>query len=111
MLSKEERKEAARKFKERKPPLGVYAVRCAATGQVWVGFTQNLNASKNGIWLGLSTGAHHDKALQAEWNAHTESAFSYEVLEQLDEELSPLLVRDTLKARKQHWIERLDARG
>ena len=48
MLSKEERKEVVRKFKERKPLLGVFAVRCTATGLVWVGASRNLDATRNG---------------------------------------------------------------
>ena len=66
MLSKEERKEVVRKFKERKPLLGVFAVRCTATGRVWVGASRNLDATRNGSWFCLRNGSYHDKALQEE---------------------------------------------
>ena len=47
------RKDAARKFKARKPPCGVYAVRSTTTGQVWVGSFANLEAMRNRLWFSL----------------------------------------------------------
>jgi hypothetical protein len=66
------RKDAARKFKARKPPCGVYAVRSTTTGQVWVGSFANLEAMRNRLWFSLRQGLHRDRKLQAEWNAHGE---------------------------------------
>ena len=111
MLSKEQKKEAIHKFKERKSPLGVFAVRCAPTGRVWVGTSRNLNAARNGIWFSLRIDGHRDRALQDEWNAQGEHAFVYEVLETLEDDLSPLLLPDVLKDRKQHWMRELNAPG
>lgn len=111
MLSKEQRKEAINKFKERKPVLGVFAVRCTASGRVWVGASRNLDASKNSTWFGLRHSGHQDKGLQAEWDAFGEDAFRYEVLERLDDDVPALLVWDVLKERKQRWMTRLNAPG
>lgn len=109
MPSKESRKEAIRQFKERKPLLGAYAVRCTATGRVWVGVSKNLNATKNGTWFSLRNGSHIEKSLQNEWNAHGEAAFEYEILVGLDEEIHPLEVNDLLKEQKKNWLAQLDA--
>ena len=109
MPSKESRKETIRKFKERKSLLGAYAVRCIATGRVWVGASRNLDATKNGCWFCLRSGSHQDKSLQAEWNAQGESAFQYEILSALDEDVHPLEVEDMLKEQKKSWIARLGA--
>jgi hypothetical protein len=111
MQSKESRKEAVRKFKERKSLLGAYAVRCTVTGHVWVGVSKNLDATKNGSWFTLRNGSHREKSLQDEWNAHGESAFQYEILVGLDEEVHPLEVDDLLKEQKKIWIEQLGAQG
>jgi hypothetical protein len=111
MESKAARKAAIQKFKERKPALGVFAVRCTASGRVWVDASRNLDAAKNGTWFGLRTGGHRDKSLQQEWNAHGEAAFAYEILETLDEDLHPLAVADLLKQARRRWIEQLGARG
>lgn len=110
MLSKESRRETIRQFKEQKPARGIYAVRCTANGDAWVGGTRNLNAAKNGCWFSLRNGMHREPTLQNAWNAHGEAAFEYEIVEKLDEDVHPLEIDDRLKAAKKSWIERLKAR-
>jgi hypothetical protein len=110
MPSTSERKEAIRKFKERKVPAGIYAIRCAATGHAWVGASRNLGATHNGSWSALRTGGHRDRLLQEEWGAHGEAAFQYEILEQLADDVHPLAIPDTLKQKLAHWTARLGAR-
>ncbi len=110
MQSKAARKEAIKKFKEQKPLLGAFAVRCTATGRVWVGASRNLDATKNGSWFCLRNTSHPDRSLQEEWNAHGESAFRYEILEKLDDDLLPLAVPDLLKDSRRRWIALLGAR-
>jgi len=110
MESNTDKKEAIRKFKELKPLLGVFAVRCAASGKVWVGTSRNLDATRNGLWFGLRSGGYIDKSLQAEWNAHGEPAFQYEILETLDDDLHPLAVKDLLKEKSKPWVAQFSAR-
>ncbi|MBN9659782.1 MAG: GIY-YIG nuclease family protein [Acidobacteria bacterium] len=109
MLSSAERKEINRKYKERKPNMGIFAVRCAASGQVWVGSTRNLDAAKNSHWFALGHGSHRDRSLQEAWTAAGPAAFCYEVLEKLDEDLLPLAVADALKEKRRLWVEQLGA--
>jgi hypothetical protein len=109
MPSKESRKEIIREFKERKPLLGAYAVRCTATGRVWVGASRNLNATKNGTWFCLRNGSHMEKSLQEEWNAQGESSFEYAILDKLNEDVHPLVVEDLLKEKKNTWVAQLGA--
>ncbi len=109
MPSKESRKEAIRDFKERKTLLGAYAIRCTASEHVWVGVSRNLDATKNRCWFTLRNGLHREKSLQDEWNANGESAFHFEILVALDEEIHPLEVDDLLKEQKKHWIVQLGA--
>jgi hypothetical protein len=109
MQSKASRKESIRQFKERKPLLGAYAVRCAATGRVWVGASRNLDATKNGCWFCLRAGLHQEKLLQEEWNAQGESAFQYEILDSFDKEVNSLIVADLLKEKRNEWVARLGA--
>ncbi len=109
MPSKESRKECIRKFKEQKPLLGAYAVRCTTTGHIWVGTSRNMDATKNGCWFCLRSASHMEKSLQAEWNAQGESAFQYEILAALDEDVHPLEIDDRLKEQKRRWIAQLGA--
>lgn len=109
MESKLSRKESVRRFKEQKTLLGAYVVRCTVTGRVWVGASRNLNATRNNCWFTLRSGLHTEKSLQTEWNAQGESAFQYEILGQLDEDVHPLGVDNRLKEMKADWIARLSA--
>jgi len=109
MQSKASRRESIRQFKERKSLLGAYAVRCTATGRIWVGVSRNLDATKNGCWFCLRSGLHTEKSLQQEWNTQGESAFQYEILDALDNDVHPLEVEDLLKEKKSTWVARLGA--
>ncbi len=105
-----DRKEAKRQYKERKaPPRGICAVRCTATGRAWVGHSTNLDALQTRLWFTLRLGSHNNPGLQAEWNAHGEQVFRYEVLETLEESVTKLEEPDLLKERTRHWIAELGA--
>ena len=111
MDSKADRKEAIRKYKERKPLLGTFAVRCSATGDVWVGISRNLDATKNGLWFGLRLGTYPSPGLQQVWNAQGAERFDFEILETLKGDLSPIEIPDLLKEKKQRWMAQLGARS
>jgi len=105
------RKAAIQAFKERKTLRGVFAVRCRVTGSVWVDSAMNLEAAENRTWFCLRHGdAQMDKSIAAEFHEHGREAFSYEILETLDEDVIPMAIRDLLKDRKIHWLAQLGAR-
>jgi hypothetical protein len=104
------RKEAIKEYKARKPFRGAFALRCTATGHVWVGSSPNLDAIRNRLWFSLRQGNHQDTALQEAWNKHGAESFQYEVLEKLDDDLCPIEVSDLLKEKKLHWVAKLGAR-
>lgn len=82
-----------------------------AAGEAWVGATPNIDTHQNREWFGLRIGAHPNAAMQAAWNAHGAAAFSFEVLERIDDErLTPLGAADLLKERERHWRAALDAK-
>jgi hypothetical protein len=109
-MDKQTRRQAVRDYKERKVAVGIYAVRCAASGQLWVGVGRNLDQQQNRLWFGLKTGGHPNAALRAAWAEHGEAAFSFEVVETVDvEELSDYVRDNRLKARDAHWRTELGA--
>jgi hypothetical protein len=99
-ISKGSRKQAIDEYKNRKPRRGVFVLRCDSTGHAWVGASRDLNAARNGLWFVLRTGTNRNPELQAEWRAHGEEHFQFEVLEELDPDESPLLVNDLLEEKK-----------
>ena len=109
-MDKSARRDAIREFKERKAQRGVFALRCAATGQVWVSASRNLDQQPNSIWFGLKSGGFQNREAQAAWRTHGEDAFAFEVLEAFDDEaLSSVGRADLAKARAAHWRETLGA--
>lgn len=105
-----DRKAALRAYKAMKPRPGIYAVRHRATGRAWPGSAPNLDTTRNGLWLQLQQGRHLDRGLQAAWNLHGEAAFDYDILEVIEEEMSPLVLKETLKAKRAEWALRLGGR-
>jgi hypothetical protein len=105
------RKEAIAEYKNRKTPRGTFVVRFAEEGRAWVDATPDLDAARNGILFALRIGAHRNKDLQADWDAHGEASFRYEVLEKLEDDLPPMAWRDLLKNKKKEWVERLEGRA
>ena len=109
-MNHQSRRELVRAYKEKRTAAGVYAVRCLATGEVWVAGSRNIDAQQNGLWFGLKTGGCFNRPMQAAWTAHGEAAFAFEVLERIDDEdLTPLGRADLIKARERHWLAALGA--
>jgi len=103
------RKEAIRNYKEIKPPRGIFAVRCLANGRAWVGSSMNLHSTGNRFWFCLRQRTHPNHDLQNEWNSHGEGAFHYEVLEKLEDNVTPITSQDLLKEKQLTWQTRLAA--
>jgi len=106
------RRALVRDYKEREVRAGIYAVRCATTGEVWIGGTPDLSTRRNGVWFALRTGGHASPSLQQAWNAHGEPAFAFEVLEVIDDKgLERLGRASLLLERREHWRTTLHAEG
>lgn len=105
-MEKNRKKEILREYKERKRQEGIFAIRCAATGQAWIGSTRNLDKQKNAIWFQLRMGKHPNGSLLKAWNEAGEPAFTYEIVEEVTDE-NPLLIGSLLKERATYWREAL----
>jgi hypothetical protein len=102
------KKDAIRNYKERKQLQGVFAIRCEASGEVWVASSPNLDALQNREWFVLRSGSHRNKAMQTAWDAHGDASFRYEILEEVTDE-NPLLIPSLLKDREKRWRAELGA--
>jgi hypothetical protein len=105
----EDRKAAVSAYKERKVEGGVYAVRCPASGEVWVGGAPDLSTIQNRLWFTLRQGASPHRSLQTAWNAHGAEAFSFEIVERLDEETIGYIRNRVMKERLARWAAQLRA--
>ncbi len=108
-MREQDRKAAIAAYKKRKSVAGIYAVRCVASGETWVGRTPNLDAVQNRIWFTLRLGSHSSRGLSQAWSAHGEEGFVFEPLERLEDE-EPSHFRDgLLEERAAFWRSKLGA--
>lgn len=105
-----DRKAEIRRYKEREATAGIYAIRCTATGDAWVGATPSLDKIANRQFFTLRQGTNPNAALQAAWNRSGGDAFVLEPIEMLGEDVSALARPRVLKERLAHWLEALEAR-
>ena len=108
-MDETQRKAALSDYKERKVEAGIYAIRCAPTGQCWIGRAPDLSTIRNRLWFQLRQGEHGRPTLQHAWREHGAEAFSFEVVEAIEEAPTPYLRDKALKARLDHWREALPA--
>ena len=106
-----DRKAAIAAYKERKTAVGIYVVRCEATGQAWVGQALELEKVPNRIWFTLRQGGHRCRGLQAAWNAHGAAGLTFAECERLDEDETRYIRDALLKERLLHWQSELKAKA
>ena len=104
-----DRKAAVSAYKEREVESGIYAVRCEASDEVWVGSSPDLSKIQNRLWFTLRQGTNTHRSLQTAWNAHGAEAFSLKTVERLDAEEIGYVRDRVMKERLIHWAEQLRA--
>jgi hypothetical protein len=104
-----DRKAAIAAYRERKTVAGIYVVRCAASGETWVGQAPNLETIQNRIWFSLRHGSHPCRSLQAAWTTHGEPGLTFGECERLEDEASAYVRNALLKERMLHWLSELKA--
>ncbi|MFG1421643.1 GIY-YIG nuclease family protein [Roseixanthobacter liquoris] len=108
-MKSETRKAAVAAYRERKRVAGIYAVRCASTGECWLGRAPDLSTIENRIWFSLRQGGGSNRTLQAAWQAHGSAAFTFHEIERLDPEDNAYVRDALLKERLDHWRATLGA--
>ena len=108
-MKADDRKLAIADYKKRASVAGVFAIRCAASGEVWVGRALDLEKIQNRIWFSLRMGDHRNADLQRAWSTHGEASLSLETLERLEDEKLAYVRDALLKERLEHWRTRLNA--
>lgn len=106
-----DRKAIIAEYKERKRSAGVYAIRCPARGEIWVGSAPDITTIQNRIWFGLRHGSNTDAALKPAWLAVGETGVIFEVLEQIEDDDDVYIRGKLLLARARHWREALAAKS
>lgn len=111
-MDKQERKAAAAAWKERKAPAGIYALRCTASGECWVGRASDLEAMEKRLLFSVRMASTPHRTLLAAARTHGGAAFAFERLELFeDEDAGPELRDALLKKRADVWREELGAQA
>ena len=110
MSKSEQRKAAIAAFRGRKPRMGIYAMRCLASGAVWVGRSSDLGAIRNRTLFTLAQGTCPDRTLQDAWDRAGSDNLVFEEVELLVEELATGLQDLWLKQRLLHWVTKMNAK-
>lgn len=84
---------------------GVYAITCQPTGESYIGQSCNIEARWKSHVSYLRGGYHHNPRLGKAWNQYGESAFSFAVIEEV-QDLQHLRMRE-----KHHIACRLEEKG
>ena len=109
-MDKAERKAAVDAYKERKVAAGIYAIRCAPSGECWVGQTagclQNREPRASSACVReLTRMPRCRRRLQK----HGADAFTFEVVEEIGDIESDYVRANALKERQAHWLAELHA--
>jgi hypothetical protein len=107
-----DRSEVKRDYKEAKRPMGVYRIRNTQNDKSYVGFSIDLQARINRQKSELKFGSHRNPELLDEWKSFGESAFEFEVLDELaHEENSKANPAEELRLLTEMWIGKLEKSG
>ncbi|HHX50962.1 MAG TPA: GIY-YIG nuclease family protein [Clostridia bacterium] len=107
------RKELKAQYKQMKPDMGIFMIRCATSNKCYLEITQNLKGTINSAKFKLGAGAHPNKELQLDWQNLGESSFVIKVLENLeyDQDETKTDYREDLAILQMIWEERLSEQG
>lgn len=106
-MDSSDKKAAIAAYKNREANAGIYMLRCARSGQQWVGYTPDFDAIINRVTFSLRLGNHVSRTLQAAWNQHGQDCLVLEQIERFDPKKIP--AGEALKARLADWQQELDA--
>lgn len=108
---KKRKKELKLEAKEVKTIAGVYQIKNTKNGKIFVESLPNLK-SIEGRKFSLKYDSFMNKELQKDWNMYGEEAFTFEVLEEVDEEkLGTMDKKKYLKKLEEKWLEKLQPYG
>lgn len=108
-MKRADRKAAIAAYRKREIAAGIYAVRCVPTGATWVGQSPDLSKIQNRLWFTLRLGNSTHRSLQEAWRAEGADAFTFEILERLEDEEIDYVRARLLQERLSHWADKLQA--
>ena len=100
------KKELRAAYQARKPEMGVICFRWAATGEAFLGTSQDIPKDYNSNHFKLSMGGHPNRRMQALWNQFGPDAMDFSVLEPLSYEDPQEDHTEELELLREIWLEK-----
>lgn len=100
-MQTDRRKELRDAYKNRRPEMGVVALRCFATGERFLGTTRDASKEFNSLRAKLDGGGHPNRRLQQLWNDHGADGFAFEAADTLEYEQPDDVTADDLNALRE----------
>jgi hypothetical protein len=106
-----QRRLLSRQARDAFPPMGVYAIRDAATASITVGSSRDVHARLNRIRFELRLGTHPDTSLQATWRQNSANV-TFDVLDMVKQRTDPAFdYAEELRLLEQLYREQLCGGG
>ncbi|HNV69971.1 MAG TPA: DUF2087 domain-containing protein [Candidatus Ozemobacteraceae bacterium] len=80
-----DRKQLKREALEQKPEMGIFKIENRTNGKIFLVVAPNIPAYMTRHRFDLELGSHPNRELQADWKKHGPDAFTFEVLETIDQ--------------------------
>lgn len=82
-MDKQSRKELKEQYKNRTRIGGVYRIICKDNKEQWIRTTMDMQGAKNRFLFSVSMDSYPEQAMAKAWKQYGKSAFSFEILEEL----------------------------
>jgi nitrate/nitrite-specific signal transduction histidine kinase len=106
------KKDAKVEYKLSHRPMGIFQIRNTANEKVFVDSSINVPGKMNRHKFQLNAGVHASKSLQTDWNELGETAFEFEVLEDVTPKEDPNYdYAVDLDFLEDLWLEKLEPYG
>ena len=105
-MEQHRKKELQAAYKARKPEMGVICFRWEATGESFLGASQDTQKDYNSNQFKLSMGGHPNRRMQALWNQYGPEAMTFSVLETLSYEDPQEDHSEELELLREIWLEK-----
>ena len=110
-MDKSKKKELVSEWKERHPVMGVFCVKCIATGEQFFDSSRDGSTWFNRHGFELKSGNHRNKRLQELWNTYGEKEFEFFTVCELEyENMSDVKASDLKDLLELRFLENPSAR-
>jgi len=106
------KKQLKKDYQLAKRPFGVFLIRNATNGKIFVGSGLDIQGIMNRHRFALAAGGHNCKDLQKDWNELGADKFEFEVADQMESLDTPGFdARRELNFMEEMWLEKLQPYG